>query len=96
MTPEPPTEGLTCESYAATSSEDMCLLAWSRCSDGQPREVRCVHIDDHFACDCVLGAATISSFESSNFCALGGNIPSISQATLTEAAAVACGWSTGK
>jgi hypothetical protein len=94
--PEPPAGQLSCESYAGTANETMCLLAWGRCTDGARREVRCVYVDDHFECDCVVDAATISSFKSPNFCILGGSIPSISQATLTEAASSACGWSIGQ
>lgn len=91
--PEPPTSKLSCESYAGTANETMCLLAWGRCTDGAQREVRCIGVGDHFECDCVVGAATISSFKSPNFCILGGNIPSISQATFTKAASASCGWS---
>lgn len=90
--PAPPAE-LSCASYASTANETMCLLAWGRCTDGESRELRCVNVGDHFECDCVVGAATISSFTSPDFCILGGNIPSISQATFTKAAAAACGWS---
>jgi hypothetical protein len=89
---EAPADAVKCDSYAATSNDQMCLLAWGRCSDGQPREVRCVNINGRFECDCVVGASTLSSFTSPDFCVLGGAIPSVSQATLTEAATVSCGW----
>lgn len=81
-----------CEGWLGLGGAEDCIYVWSNCSDGDDREVRCSRNGEGFSCACIKGGASISGFESDEFCLLTAGPTSLERALLSEAVSPGCGW----